>query len=229
MISFINVTKDYRLDEKSVVTPVKKVSLKVNQGDFILIVGRSGSGKTTLLNLAAGLVKPSSGEVRLGEVDLWGMTDREQSSFRNQKIGFVFQFPSLIPSLTVTENVIVPTFFKAKNSSTDAYGGAKKILQNVGLGERFNSYPRQLSSGEQKRVVIARALMNQPSLLLADEPTSDLDEQTEREIMTLFREIQAVGVTIMMVTHNLDLIPYATRALRMERGDLKDISVPQNK
>lgn len=223
MISFNDVTKEYYLDEESIVTPVRKVSLEINRGDFILIVGRSGSGKTTLLNLAAGLIKPTSGEVRIGDVNMWEMTDREQASFRARNMGFVFQFPSLIPALNVMENVALPTFFGRKNGTVDIYSRAGRILKNIGLGERLEVYPRQLSAGEQKRVVIARALMNRPELLLADEPTSDLDEQTEQEIMALFREIQATGMTIMMVTHSLELIPQATRALRMENGNLKDI------
>lgn len=224
MLSFENVTKEYHLDEESVITPVKEVTLKINTGDFILIVGRSGSGKTTLLNLAAGLIKPTSGEILIGDVNIWELSDFKQSDFRNQKIGFVFQFPSLIPSLNVIENVVMPTMFKRKDGKFDAHKQAKKILETVGLGERLNSYPRQLSAGEQKRVVIARALISQPVLLLADEPTSDLDEKTEQEIMALFRGIQSDGVTIMMVTHSLELIPYATKAFQMGNGNLKDVT-----
>ncbi|MDD4858582.1 MAG: ABC transporter ATP-binding protein [Dehalococcoidales bacterium] len=224
MIKFTDVTRDYRLDEETVVTPVNNINLDIKGGEFILIIGRSGSGKTTLLNLAAGLIKPTRGKVFIGGIDLWGMTDEQLASFRNQKIGFSFQFPSLLPSLTAVQNVIVPTLFAAKDKRDGVQKRATDILGMLGLGEKVNVYPKQLSAGEQKRVVIARALINHPGLLLADEPTSDLDAQTEQEIMSLFRSIQASGITIMMVTHSLELIPYATRAFRMENGHLKDVA-----
>lgn len=223
MISFVNVTKDYQLDEQTLVTPVSNVNLEVKQGELILIIGRSGSGKTTLLNLAAGLVHPTSGKVLVDGVDLWGLTDNEVSSFRSRKIGFVFQFPSLLPTLTVAE-MVVPTFFGPKDQKDGALKRARDILEMLGLADRMIARPKQLSGGEQKRVVIARALINRPGLLLADEPTSDLDAQTEQEIMGLFRGIQASGITIVMVTHSLELIPYASRAFRMASGVLSEVS-----
>ncbi len=220
MISLLNVTKEYDLDERTTITPVDNVTLEARPGEFILITGRSGSGKTTLLNLAAGLVRPTSGIVRIDGVNLRDMGDRQLSALRGQQIGFVFQFPSLLPSLSVLENVVMPTVFGPGDSRKGAYAKAGELLQMVGLSERTTAYPRQLSAGEQKRVVLARALVNNPRVLLADEPTSDLDEQTEHEIMRLLREIHDSGLIIVMVTHSLELTPYATRVLKMEHGQL---------
>ena len=212
------------MGEQIVVTPVRHVSLTVARGDFIIIVGRSGSGKTTLLNLAAGLVKPTSGEVFIGDANVRNMNDKQLSLLRNRKIGFVFQYPSLLSSLNALENVALPASFGPGQRRRNANARASELLELMGLSERLESYPRQLSAGEQKRVVIARSLMNAPEVVLADEPTSDLDEQTEQEIMTLMRQIHAEGVTIMIVTHSLELMRYATRALRMEDGVLTDIT-----
>lgn len=224
MIELGNVTKTYVLDKETAISPVRDITLNVSEGEFILIIGRSGSGKTTLLNIAAGLIKPTSGKVRIASEDVWGMSDKELSLLRAQKIGFIFQFPSLLPSLSVLENVVLPTRFAAANQHGNVYDRAAKLLDTVGLSERMDVYPRQLSSGEQKRVVIARALINKPSILLADEPTSDLDELTEHEIMSLLKEIHTTGLTILMVTHNLDLVTYASRVLRMENGNLLDLT-----
>jgi len=219
MIALRDVTKTYKISKEVAVTAVRGVNLEVEPGEFVIITGRSGSGKTTLLNLAAGLVKPSSGEVRLGDINLWSLTDREQSLLRNQKIGFVFQFPSLLPSLTVLENVALPTTFGKNHRGQDPYGRAAQLLEMIGLSDKLPVYPRQLSAGQQQRVVIARALMNQPQVLLADEPTSNLDEQTEREIMDLFRDIHArTGVTIVLVTHTSQLVSYGSRAIEMASG-----------
>ena len=212
------------MGEQIVVTPVRHVSLTVARGDLIIIVGRSGSGKTTLLNLAAGLVKPTSGEVFIGDANVRNMNDKQLSLLRNRKIGFVFQYPSLLSSLNALENVALPASFGPGQRRRNANARASELLELMGLSERLESYPRQLSAGEQKRVVIARSLMNAPEVVLADEPTSDLDEQTEQEIMTLMRQIHAEGVTIMIVTHSLELMRYATRALRMEDGVLTDIT-----
>jgi ABC-type lipoprotein export system ATPase subunit len=219
-ISLRNVTKNYAVDEHTVITPVRDVSLDAARGDFIMIIGRSGSGKTTLLNMAAGLIKPSAGEALINATNLWELSDREQSRLRNTKIGFIFQYPSLLPSLTALENVAMPASLAAKNGSNNIYRRAQDLLKMVGLSHRVNAYPRQLSSGEQRRVVIARALMNTPEILLADEPTSDLDTQTEKEIMSILTDTNKSGVTILMVTHGLELTRYATSVYKMEQGAL---------
>lgn len=221
VISLRDITKTYTLAGHATITAVKDVSLEVAPGEFIVITGRSGSGKTTLLNLVAGLTRPTSGEVLLDDVKLWRLPDKQQSLLRNQKIGFIFQFPSLLPSLTALENVALPTLFGPREGRQNADERAAALLQKFGLSDKLEAYPRQLSAGQQKRVVIARSLINQPEVLLADEATGDLDEQTEKEIMALLGEIHATtGVTILMVTHNLDLVASATRAMEMVNGVL---------
>jgi ABC-type lipoprotein export system ATPase subunit len=219
MISLENVTKIYTLSTVQQVTAVRNASLTVARGEFLTITGRSGSGKTTLLNLAAGLTPPTSGRVVWQDRDLWHLSDRQRSHLRNERIGFVFQFPSLLPALTVLENVTLPTMFRTVSAGPGARERASELLHTVGLGDKLNVYPRQLSAGQQQRVVVARALFNQPEVLLADEPTSDLDERTEREIMDLFQAIHAeTGVTVVLVTHTTQLVDYGTRHVRMAEG-----------
>jgi ABC-type lipoprotein export system ATPase subunit len=220
LISMRNVSRDYVVDTRTIVTPVRNSSLDVQRGAFIMIIGRSGSGKTTFLNLAAGLIRPTAGEVYIDGANLWKLSDGEQSRLRNKAVGFVFQYPSLLASLTALENVVMPACLARRNGNTNPYDRAAKLLGRMGLSDRAHAYPKHLSSGEQRRVVIARALMNKPEILMADEPTSDLDVQTEREIMSMLRDINKSGVTILMVTHGLDLISYANRVLKMEDGEL---------
>lgn len=221
MIELKNVSKIYALEKALDVSAVQDVSLQVQRGEFLVITGRSGSGKTTLLNLIAGLTRPTSGQVRIDETEVWQLPDQQQARLRNEKIGFVFQFPSLMPSLTVLENVVLPTMFAAPNGrvAQAPEARARELLEAVGLADKLKALPRQLSAGQQQRVVIARALINDPELLLADEPTSNLDEQTEHEIMALFREIhQRMNLTVLLVTHTVELVPYGTRSLRMAEG-----------
>lgn len=220
MLKFNNVTKEFRLDAENTITPVRDISLEIKDGEFIVITGRSGTGKTTLLNLAAGMVKPSRGQVTMDNLDLGEMTDRQLSSLRSHQMGFVFQFPSLLPSLTIKENISLPSIFTNKNGSKAVGERAMQLLNTLGLASKADVYPRQLSAGEQKRVVIARSLINQPSLILADEPTSDLDNLTEKEVMTILRDINSTGVTFLIVTHNLELSAFATRAFEMDNGTL---------
>jgi ABC-type lipoprotein export system ATPase subunit len=223
LINLQKVTRRFNLGD-NVIEPVSNVSLEVRRGEFIVIIGRSGSGKTTLLNLIAGLIKPSSGNIYIDGINLQTMNDRELSTLRNQKIGFVFQFPSLLPSLMVIDNVTLPDEFFHQIGNEAVLERALQLLNTVGLGHKIEAYPRQLSAGEQKRAVIARALINRPQVLLADEPTSDLDETTEQEIMSLFLDIRSGGVTVLMVTHNLQLLPFATKAFRMDNGHLTEIT-----
>lgn len=221
LIALRGVSKIYVLGKGVTVQALRETSFDVAQGEFIVITGRSGSGKTTLLNLAAGLTRPTTGQVLIEGVDLWTMSDREQALLRNRKLGFVFQFPSLMPSLTALENVILPTMFGPPEGRTDASGRAANLLREVGLGDKLNAYPRQLSAGQQKRVVIARSMINRPEILIADEPTGDLDEQTEREFMSLLQEIHQVNrLTVLLVTHNRRLVPYATRHLELAAGQV---------
>jgi len=229
MIAVHDVTKVYTLSRENRVLAVDRVSLEIQPGEFVVITGRSGSGKTTLLNLMAGLTPPTSGRVLFEGVDLWTLKDRQQSLLRNQKFGFIFQFPSLLPSLTVLENTTLASVFGVNGAHEDTSARAADLLKTVGLGEKLGALPRQLSAGQQQRVVVARALLNRPEILLADEPTSDLDEQTEREIMDLFAEIHAqTSVTILMVTHSTDLIRYGTRSIRMAGGRIVEENGPSH-
>jgi ABC-type lipoprotein export system ATPase subunit len=223
VVSMRDVTKIYDGGRRPGTAAIHKANLTVIPGDFLVITGRSGSGKTTLLNLIGGLTRPTSGEVLLNGIDLWSLPDKRQSLMRNQKIGFMFQFPSLISSLTALENVILPLMFGPKPGRQDATQRATRLLEDVGLADKLASYPRELSAGQEKRVAIARSLICQPALLLADEATSNLDEQTEREIMELLQTIHRTsGVTILLVTHSLELVSYGTRSLEITAGGIVD-------
>jgi putative ABC transport system ATP-binding protein len=222
MIRIEAATKTYAPRNGAEITALRDVDLEVARGEFLVITGRSGAGKTTLLNLVAGLTRPTSGRVLWEGANLWALADAQRSALRNRQIGFVFQFPSLIPSLTVLENVVLPTAFGPDRRDPAILERAAALLQRVGLADRRYACPRQLSAGQQQRVVIARALINQPQVLLADEPTSNLDAETEREIMELFGEIQATGeLTVLMVTHAPYLVPQASRVVEMAGGVLR--------
>ncbi len=200
------------------VRAIDQIDLKIEPGEFLVITGRSGCGKTSLLNLIAGLARPDSGQVFVDGTDIWTMKDEDISALRNQKMGFMFQVPSLIPTLNVLDNVVVPTLFGPKEKEKDAYQHAKQALEAVGLSHRMDAFPRHLSAGEEKRVVIARSIINNPPVLLADEPTANLDELTEKEVMALVQEIHRSGTTIILVTHHPGLIGYGTRHLTMSDG-----------
>jgi ABC-type lipoprotein export system ATPase subunit len=219
MIELKSLSKHYRLSGDVLVRAVDNLSLTIGDGEFAMIVGRSGSGKTTLLSLIGGLTKPTQGSVRVDGVDLWSLNDANQSRFRAEKIGFVFQIPSLLPTLNVLDNVKLPTMFSREHDKIGER--ALALLETVGLSEKAHAYPSQLSVGQQKRVALARALMNGPKIVLADEPTSDLDKATELEIMKLIKRVHEEGRrTLVMVTHNLDLVSYATRVHTMANGVL---------
>ena len=203
------------------VKAVDNVNLEVPDGDFTFIAGRSGSGKTTLLSMIAGLTKPSSGNLLINGTDIWSLNDKELSALRNRRIGFMFQGGYVIPTLTVIDNVALPTVFKKVNF--DVYDKSHKMLEKVGLLDYADRMPSELSGGERRRISIARALMNDPEIILADEPTAELDVETEIETMRLLGEIHHTGeVTMLMVSHNYDLANYATRRYRMSLGRLTE-------
>lgn len=202
---------------------VDHISLKIEKGDFVSIVGHSGSGKTTLLSMIGGIVRPTSGSILFHGNDLSLLDDDHLSAYRNEKIGFMFQFASLLPILTAKENVLLPGLFNPQlNRENEAR--AIEFLRMVGLGDRVDSYPNQLSGGQQRRVAIARALINNPEVILADEPTGDLDEETEAEIMELFRRLnREKQITFILITHNLHLAEQASRRLRMSQGVVQEL------
>ncbi|HEX76565.1 MAG TPA: ABC transporter ATP-binding protein [Dehalococcoidia bacterium] len=222
MIELQKVTKIYKPRRQREVTGLDDVSLKISPGEFLVVTGRSGCGKTTMLNLIAGLARPSSGKVLVDGTDVWSLNDEQLSALRKEKTGFMFQVPSLIPVLNVVENVMVPTMFTAPEKRLDAYEWAKKALADVGLSHKTEAFPRHLSAGEEKRVVIARAIVDNPPYLLADEPTANLDELTEKEVMALLESIHKGGTTIILVTHHPSLIGYGTRHLTMSDGKLTE-------
>lgn len=221
MITLKEVTKVYRSGEIAV-RAVDGVNLNVDVGEMVIIVGRSGSGKTTLLSLIGGLTRPTAGSVSIDGVEMESLGDKDLSAIRNKKIGFIFQFASLIPTLNTIDNVRLPMVF-GEERQTDYEQHAKELLEKVGLSEKIMSYPSQLSGGEQRRVAIARSLMNTPEIILADEPTGDLDEETEKDIMQLFREINNDGTTLLIVTHSSDLALNAGTLYMMSKGKLTQV------
>jgi ABC-type lipoprotein export system ATPase subunit len=220
-IEIIELTKIYRIGDLNI-NAVDNVSLKIEKGDFLSIVGHSGSGKTTLISIIGGIIKPTSGKVIFEGMDICSFDDNRLSGYRNKKIGFMFQFASLLPILSVKENVLLPGLF----SHIDASNGKKadEYLDIVGLKDKIKVYPSQLSGGQQRRVAIARALMNEPEVMLADEPTGDLDEETEADIMELFKKLnREKKVTFIFITHNSDLARQAQRQFRMSHGAISQI------
>jgi putative ABC transport system ATP-binding protein/lipoprotein-releasing system ATP-binding protein len=209
LIECKNLQKTYLIEGRPVAA-VDNVNLAVKEGDFVVILGHSGSGKTTLLSLIGGLTTPDSGQVFINGIDNWQQTDNSLSNIRNKKIGFIFQFASLIPTLTTLENILLPLSFSRKPSGSREE--ALAMLDRVGLADKANAFPSQLSGGQQRRVAISRAFINKPDIILADEPTGDLDEFTERDILSLFREYNEKGITFLIVTHNVLLAEKQKRA-----------------
>ncbi|MGA2193439.1 MAG: ABC transporter ATP-binding protein [Nitrospirota bacterium] len=221
MIDISGVSKIYK-DGDQTIKAVDNVHLSVGQGDFISIVGHSGSGKTTLLSLMGGLTKPDSGRVVIGGTDIWTLSDNDLSDFRNRNVNFIFQFASLVPTISVLDNVLLPSAFGSCCEGLEEY--AKSLIEMVGLADKMKSYPNRLSGGQQRRVAIARAFINSPKVVLADEPTGDLDETTEAEIMEIFRKQNEKGTTFVIVTHNQALASTAGKRYDMTRGVLSERS-----
>ncbi len=219
MIEVKNISKTYKAGSE-LIKAVDSVDLKIDQGEFTSIVGHSGSGKTTLLSLIGGLTKPDSGTVVIDGTDLWSISDDDLSEFRNLKINFIYQFASLIPTLNVLENVMLPTAFSKSDEPFEDY--ARELIEMVKLTDKVNSFPSQLSGGQQRRVAIARAFINRPEIILADEPTGDLDEETESEILGLFHNMnENQKITFLIVTHSTDIARGCNKRYRMSQGILK--------
>jgi putative ABC transport system ATP-binding protein/macrolide transport system ATP-binding/permease protein/lipoprotein-releasing system ATP-binding protein len=198
---------------------VRGVSLALEAGEFLAVVGRSGSGKSTLLAMLAGLCRPTSGTVAVDGFDLWSLPEPERAAFRNREVGLVFQFASLLPTLRVIDNVALPALVRGVLADEDVFRRATELLVRVGLGHRADAYPSELSGGEQRRAALARALVNAPPIVLADEPTSDLDEDTEAEILDAFGEIhRRDGVALVVVTHDPKIARRADRILEIRNG-----------
>lgn len=220
MTKILNVShlgKTYTSGSKEL-TVLDDISFTINEGDTFAIVGPSGSGKTTLLGLCAGLDRPGAGSIELCGTELQSLNEDERALLRNQKVGFIFQDFQLLPTLTALENVSVPLELQgAKNASVVA----RELLEKVGLADRVNHYPSQLSGGEQQRVALARAFSNSPSILFADEPTGNLDEETgEKVVQLLFELNKEAGTTLVIVTHDLDLARKTRHILRLKGGKI---------
>ena len=217
MLSCRGLRKDY-VTERGEVAAVAGIDLEIAAGRYAAIIGRSGSGKSSLMAMIGGLSRPSQGQVTVDGTDIWSLPENALAAFRNKRIGYVFQFASLLPTLRLADNVALPALLGGARS-TAIYARAAALLGQMGLGDHLDAYPSEVSAGEQRRAVIARALINEPALILADEPTSDLDEQTEIEIMD---ELLAVnrerGTTLILVTHNLALAGQAEQIVHIAHG-----------
>ncbi|MBI3423943.1 MAG: ABC transporter ATP-binding protein [Acidobacteria bacterium] len=217
-----NLTKTYQGRVEEVVV-FRDLQLEIRQGELIAITGESGAGKSTLLHLLGGLDQPTAGRVILGEFDTAKNAEVDLARFRNRAIGFVFQFHHLLPEFSALENVMMPLLISGA-ARREAAARAAVLLQRVGLAHRSEHRPGELSGGEQQRVAVARALVNAPQLLLADEPTGNLDERTGAELYALLRRLQQEdGLTAILVTHNMHLAAQCDRVLRLENGRLEEV------
>jgi ABC-type lipoprotein export system ATPase subunit len=218
MLSCRSLGKSYATDRGNVIA-VEGLDLEVETGRFAAIVGRSGSGKSSLMAMIGGLSRPTHGTVTVDGVDIWALSDDALAAFRNGRIGFVFQFASLLPTLRLIDNVALPAMLGGSKAAEAVYAKAGSLLARMGLRDYLDAYPSEVSAGEQRRAAIARALINDPALVLADEPTSDLDEQTEIEIMDELMAVnRELGTTLLLVTHNLALAEQAEQIVHISNG-----------
>ena len=217
MVELKDVSKIYDLGQ-SKVNALRNINLTINKGDFIAVEGPSGSGKSTLLNIIGCIDKPTSGKVFLSGIDISALKDRELTKIRLKKIGFIFQLFYLIPTLTAQDNIELP-MREAKISSKKRSARSRKLLKMVGLLDRAHHYPNQLSGGEQQRIAIARALANEPELILADEPTGEIDRPTSNRILKIFKNlVETTGLTIILVTHDPKVAAKAKSRITIEDG-----------
>jgi len=219
IIKLEKVHKNYEMGE-SVVEAVKDISLSIKRGDFIALVGPSGSGKSTMMNLVGALDLASKGDIFLDGQNIEHLGESELARIRGRKIGFVFQTFNLIPTLTALENVTLPMMFQGYSKEERLERG-KKLLKEVGLEKRLNHLPSELSGGERQRVAIARALSNNPEVILADEPTGNLDSKTGKQVVEILKKLNKQGKTIVMVTHDLEMAKLADRIIRLRDGKIE--------
>lgn len=211
------ITKTYQMGDVDV-HALRGVDLTVQRGEFLAIMGASGSGKSTLMNILGCLDQPTSGDDYLDGMRVSALTGDEYADIRNQKIGFVFQVFNLLPRISALENVALPLVYNRTGRIKEPKKRAMEALERVGLGDRSDHEPSQLSGGERQRVAIARALINQPSIILADEPTGNLDSRTSIEVLSIFQELNHQGITVVLVTHERDIAEYAKRIVAMRDG-----------
>ncbi len=216
IISIKNIAKTYKIGDE-IINALNDVSLSINKNEYVALMGPSGSGKSTLMNMLGCLDSPTSGEYILNGLSVAKMSDNELAQVRNKEIGFVFQTFNLLPRATTLDNVALPLVY-AGFTKQQRETRAKEVLESVGLGNRMSHKPNELSGGQRQRVAIARALVNNPAIILADEPTGNLDSKTSVEIMGLFEEIHRKGNTIILVTHEEDIALHAHRIIRLKDG-----------
>lgn len=217
LISLQNITKVYNRDADNEYRALKGVDLTIDEGEFVAIMGPSGSGKTTLMNILGALDTPTSGKYLLRGQNVGDLHPNELAEFRNKQVGFVFQQFNLLPRFNVLDNVLLPTIY---GQISDAEEKAKLVLAKVGLEHKMNSRPNQLSGGQVQRVAIARALIMSPAIIMADEPTGNLDSKTATEIMALFEQLNFEGNTIILVTHDEEVADYAKRTIKVRDGEV---------
>ncbi|OGG20418.1 ABC transporter ATP-binding protein [Candidatus Gottesmanbacteria bacterium RIFCSPHIGHO2_02_FULL_40_13] len=220
MIKLLNVSKQYTLEDE-VFFALKKVSLEIGEGEFIGIVGPSGCGKSTLMHLIGLLDRPTEGQVKILGRDVFTLQDEERSKMRNQVIGFVFQQFNLLNKLTVLENVLLPTIYTRSKTDVNHQDKARALLQRFGIEKQINSYPNKISGGQQQRVAIARALINNPKIILADEPTGNLDSQSGKVILDLLGTLNKNDkITVIIVTHDKEVAGKTKRQIRLKDGEI---------
>ncbi len=221
MIQLKDVTKEYqKLNNR--IEAVKNLNLRIENGDFLGIMGMSGSGKTSVINMIAGLDKPSRGEIIVDGLKLINLSEEERAEFRNKKIGMIFQFFNILKEFTVLHNVIMPAII-AKEEYKSSVDKAKILLTQLGLQKRLDHYPHELSGGELQRVAVARALINDPLIILADEPTGNLDKESARNVAEVLENLHNNGKTLIVASHDQNILKNATKIITMEYGEIKNV------
>jgi len=228
LIEIAAVKKIYQMGKDNTVYALRGVDLFVGSGEFVAIMGPSGSGKSTLMNMLGCLDRPSEGSYKLAGEEVSMMTDDQLAAIRNRRIGFIFQTFNLLPKLTALQNVELPLMYRGMQA-TERRQRAERCLTMVGLGERMRHRPTELSGGQQQRVAIARAIAGSPSIILADEPTGNLDSKSGEEIMAIFQELNSSGITVALVTHSDEIAQYAKRVVRLKDGLIVTDAVVENR
>lgn len=221
LITLHNIDKDYATPA-GVFPALRGVSLEIQAGELIALTGRSGSGKSTLLNLIGGLDRPSGGELSVGGLDIHAMSENELARWRGKSVGVVFQFFQLLPTLTVIENVMLPMDFDKVVAPGNRRPRALQLLEQTGIAEQADKLPATLSGGQQQRAALARALANNPPIVIADEPTGNLDSETSRAVLTLFRSLADAGTTVIIATHERDIADVIDRSIMLEDGKIRE-------